>query len=248
MNWYEYEIMDKTITLTRPGEGVNIRDCVFYNCHFEINKPSFFYLTGNIYIDCTFNLDLSSCKKDIHIDFDTIIEYPEVKEYLDKLIPSKCPQNEVIYGYKILYNEFHDLDFLVKLQIDAETPRVNNGVCEKCRAEKAKVISIYTISQYKIHGLRRCKSVYHKCSHSRGQNIEYTVGHNVYANLWDSNRFNVCTNGIHFYLDPITALHTQWGCGKEVAKEIVSKINKIDPDFYEEKGNSLNERPEGANE
>ena len=232
MNYFGCEFKDETITLTRPNEGVNIRDCVFDNCHFEINKPSFVYLTGNIYNNCTFNLDLSSCKKDIHIDFDTIIEYPEVKEYLDKLIPSKCPQNEVIYGYKILYNEFHDLDFLVKLQIDAETPRANNGVCEKCRAEKAKVISIYRISQYKTYGLGKYGSIYHKCFHSRGQNIEYTVGHNVYANLWDSNRFNVCTNGIHFYLDPITALHTQWGCGKGQAREIVSEINKIDPGFY----------------
>lgn len=232
MNWFGYEFIDETITLSRPGEGVDIRDCVFTNCHFELNKPSFVCLTGNIYTNCTFNLDFSSCRKDIFIDFDTIIEYPKVKEYLDKLIPSKCPENKTIYGYKILYNEFYDSDFLVKLQIDAETPRANNGVCEKCRAEKAKVISIYRINQIKRYGLEKSKSVYHKCFHSKGQNMEYTVGHNVYANLWDSNRFNVCTNGIHFYLDPITALHSQWGCGKVQAKEIVSDINAIDPDFY----------------
>lgn len=36
MNYFGYKFKDETITLTRPGEGVDIRDCVFYNCHFFI--------------------------------------------------------------------------------------------------------------------------------------------------------------------------------------------------------------------
>jgi hypothetical protein len=228
MNYLGCEFKDETITLTRLNEGVDIAECVFYNCHFDIKKPSLIYLRENKYYDCTFSLDLTSCKNEIEIDHDGILNYPEVKKYLDELIPSKCPKNEDFYGYKILFNAFHNTFYLAKLQIDAETLTANNGIVNKCRAEKAKVISIYNIgTEIKQHN-----SVFHNCFNYAGQNIEYTVGHNVYANYWDDNRFNVCTGGIHFYLDPITALRLQYHCGKFFAEEFVSMINKIEPDFY----------------
>lgn len=228
MNYYECEFNNETIILARPNEGVTLVSCVFRNCHFFINKPSYVYLNDNKYYNCTFELDFSSCTDDIELYHDGILQYPEVREYIDKLIPSKCPKNKDFYGYKILYNEFTNKYFLAKLQIDAKTPTANNGIVDKCRAEKAKVISIYSIKP-----LKTTKSVFHICFNSNGQNIEYTIGHTVYANKWDSDRFNVCTGGIHFYLDPIKALQFQRGCGKELAKEIVFQINKTDPDFYQ---------------
>lgn len=233
MNYFGCEFKDETITLTKPNEEVSIRDCVFDNCHFDINKPSFVYLKENKYFNCTFNLDLTSCKKSIEIDHDEITNYPEVKEYLDKIIPSKCPKNKDFYGYKILFDPFQYRYFLAKLQIDAETLTANNGVVDKCRAEKVRVISIHNITNFKEKGPGDYEYVFHKCFHHEGQNTEYTVGHIVYADKWDSNRFNVCTSGIHFYLDPIIALCNQWGCEKALAKEIISTINEIEPDFYQ---------------
>jgi hypothetical protein len=72
MNYLGCEFKDETITLTRLNEGVNIRDCVFDNCHFDIKKPSFLYLANNKYHNCTFNLDLTDCEGDIIIINDEV--------------------------------------------------------------------------------------------------------------------------------------------------------------------------------
>ena len=73
MNYLGWEFKDEIIT-QNPGEGVNIRDCVFYNCRFEINKPSFVYLSNNEYHNCTFNFDLTGCEGDITIINDRVVE------------------------------------------------------------------------------------------------------------------------------------------------------------------------------
>ena len=99
------------------------------------------------------------------------------------------------------FNEFEKVDtvyYLVKLLIPADAKR-SSATTYKCRCSKAKVLGIY-----KLDGTISDKeSVTSTILYTRKSitPIEYKVGETVYPDKFDEDRWQECSNGIHFFID-----------------------------------------------
>ena len=97
---------------------------------------------------------------------------------------SICPEGDII-GWKNCKG-----GVIVKLLIPADAKR-SNATGRKCRAEFAKVLEIFgndiALSNY-----------------DGGKTI-YKVGETVRPDKWDDNRWDECSNGIHFFITRVEA-------------------------------------------
>ena len=91
-------------------------------------------------------------------------------------------QGDIIGWKKCLYDIGETC--IVKLLIPANAKR-SNATTRKCRAEYADVIEIEN---------------HDKAYSSYDRNIEYTVGKRMIPDSFDDNRWNECSNGIHFFI------------------------------------------------
>ena len=73
---------------------------------------------------------------------------------------------------------------IVKLRIPADARR-SNASGRKCRCEYAHVIDVFGAD----FGLSQHDGI-----------TEYRIGQSVSAESWDENRWNECSNGIHFFI------------------------------------------------
>ena len=104
---------------------------------------------------------------------------------LTAFYPLQCPESGAFVGYKKAKG------LIVKLEICEDALR-SSATSRKCRCSKAKVIEIQ-----EVNGARsRVKSV----SSSYDENFIYTVGETVEVNNFDTNRWNECAPGIHFFI------------------------------------------------
>jgi hypothetical protein len=76
-------------------------------------------------------------------------------------------------------------DVIVKLLIPADAKR-SNATGRKCRAEFAKVIEVIG-AEYGV-------------TDSHGPTTKYLVDETVRPDKWDDNRWDECSNGIHFFI------------------------------------------------
>lgn len=79
---------------------------------------------------------------------------------------------------------------IVKLEILEDSKR-SSGTERKCRCEKAKVISITSIGG---------ETSYNVAYSYFDLGFAYRVGDIVKSDSFDDNRFETCSNGIHFFL------------------------------------------------
>jgi len=91
---------------------------------------------------------------------------------------SILPDGDII-GWKKCRN-----DVIVKLLIPADASR-SNATGRKCRASKAKVLEVFGAD----HGVSH---------YARG--FTYHAGETVACDCFDENRWNECSNGIHFFI------------------------------------------------
>jgi len=101
--------------------------------------------------------------------------------------------NEVTAGYWSVCPEVGAFDAyakksgtIVKLRIPAKAAR-SSATTRKCRAEYAKVLRVYNES----------KEVESNGHH--GPKTVYKEGEYVYPDSWDTDRWNECSHGIHFF-------------------------------------------------
>ena len=105
--------------------------------------------------------------------------------YLTAFYPLQCPESGAFVGYKKARG------YIIKLEICEDALR-SSATSRKCRCSKAKVLEIQ-----EFNGSRSCvKSV----SSSYDENFIYTVGETVEVNNFDTNRWNECAPGIHFFI------------------------------------------------
>ena len=105
--------------------------------------------------------------------------------YLTAFYPLQCPESGAFVGYKKARG------YIIKLEICEDALR-SSATSRKCRCSKAKVLEIQ-----EFNGDRsRVKSV----SSSYDENFIYTVGETVEVNNFDTNRWNECAPGIHFFI------------------------------------------------
>ena len=108
---------------------------------------------------------------------------------LDAARLSIVPQEGSFIGWKRVENT------IVKLRI-LENARRSNATGRKCRCSAAEVLSITSED-----GTKSFNSV------TSNRNFTYEVGKIVIPDSFDENRWNECTNGIHFFITREEAVH-----------------------------------------
>ena len=107
-------------------------------------------------------------------------------------IPMACPEEGDFIGWKKAGNK------IVKLRIPEDALR-SSSTTRKCRCNKAEVIEIYnidgTIADERI------------VSSSYDSTFTYEVGKTVEVQDFDTNRWEECTRGIHFFINRQDAIN-----------------------------------------
>ena len=107
-------------------------------------------------------------------------------------IPINCPSDGAFIGWKKVQ------DKLIKLLIPEDAKRCS-ATAHKCRCDKARVLAITSLNE---------KSSFDSVTNvSYTPNIEYKVGEMVYPDKFDDNRWNECSNGIHFFINKQEAIN-----------------------------------------
>ena len=107
-------------------------------------------------------------------------------------IPMVCPEEGDFIGWKKIG------DKIVKLRIPEDALR-SSSTTRKCRCNKAEVIEIYNIDGT-IADERIVSSRY-------DSTFTYEVGKTVEVQDFDSNRWEECTRGIHFFINRQEAIN-----------------------------------------
>ena len=98
--------------------------------------------------------------------------------------PLQCPESGSYIGYKKASG------LVVELEIPADARR-SSATSRKCRASKAKVLSITDINGNPAGG--QVKSNY-------DPNFVYAIGETIEVTDFDDNRWNECSTGIHHFI------------------------------------------------
>ena len=100
--------------------------------------------------------------------------------------PLQCPEAGSFVGYKKCRN-----NLIVKLEICEDALR-SSATSRKCRCSKAKVLG--------IENMDGTPSKVSKIESKWDFNFVYEVGKTVEVNNFDTNRWNECAPGIHFFI------------------------------------------------
>lgn len=100
-------------------------------------------------------------------------------------LPISCPDIGVFTAWKKARG------YIIQLEIPAESKRLS-ATTRKCRCNIAKVVAIQNIDGTDSGLLEVCSGYDH--------NFIYKVGETVSVDKFDSNRWNECSNGIHFFI------------------------------------------------
>ena len=107
-------------------------------------------------------------------------------------IPINCPSDGAFVGWKKVQ------DKLIKLLIPEDAKRCS-ATTYKCRCDKAQVLAITSLDE---------ESSFDSVTNvAFTPNIEYKVGEMVYPDKFDEDRWNECSNGIHFFINKQDAIN-----------------------------------------
>ena len=106
-------------------------------------------------------------------------------------IPLSCPSDGEFIGWKKVSGK------LVRLLIQSDAKR-SSSTSNKCRCDKAKVLEITDLD-----GSNPITSVIN----NNYIETQYVVGEMVFPDSFDENRWNECSNGIHFFINKQDAIN-----------------------------------------
>ena len=109
-------------------------------------------------------------------------------------IPSVCPkEGSFIAWKKAMISKFDSCAYvIIKLLIPEDALR-SSGTSRKCRASKAVVLDIQMLDGTPLENVTACSKY--------NFSFIYEIGKTVEPDSFDENRFNECSNGIHFFID-----------------------------------------------
>lgn len=107
-------------------------------------------------------------------------------------IPLSCPSEGAFVAWKKV-----DGYFLVKMQIPEDARRLS-ATKRKCRCDKAMVLDITSLDG---------TNHYDEVTNTNYKKTVYKVGEMVYPDSFDENRWNECSNGIHFFINKEDAIN-----------------------------------------
>ena len=103
-------------------------------------------------------------------------------------IPINCPEKGSFIGFKKALTDKEEV--IVELLITEDAKR-SSATSRKCRCSKAKVLSITSLDE---------TEQYNEAYSSYDSDFIYEVGKTVEPDLFDEDRFDECSNGIHFFI------------------------------------------------
>lgn len=198
-----------------------MNDCTFQDCDLSNSSFSCSMSDETVFNRCTFKeSDFSYCTisdgKFYNCDLKEADTYglllPNLQGFfkteMDPLsIPMACPTDGKFIGWKKLIgcpsnslNPDDKREYLAKLEIPANAKR-SSAFSRKCRCSKAKVLGIYNLDGEKTD----IKEFTH-ITRSLNISTTYTVGKYVYPDTYDDDRFEECSNGIHFFINKQDAI------------------------------------------
>ena len=107
-------------------------------------------------------------------------------------IPLACPSEGAFVAWKKVGGKY-----LVKLQIPEDARRCS-ATTRKCRCDKALVLDITSLDG---------EEHYDEVLNYNYTTTVYKVGEMVYPDSFDENRWNECSNGIHFFINKGDAIN-----------------------------------------
>ena len=107
-------------------------------------------------------------------------------------ILQSCPSEGAFTAWKKV-----DGYFLVKLQIPEDARRLS-ATTRKCRCDKAMVLDITSLDG---------ETHFDEVVNNNYKKTIYKVGEVVYPDFFDENRWNECSNGIHFFINKEEAIN-----------------------------------------
>lgn len=106
-------------------------------------------------------------------------------------VPLACPSEGEFFGWKKVGN------YIIKLQIPKNAKR-SSATTNKCRCDRAKVLEIQNMDGALSNVTMVKNNSYSSCI--------YEVNKIVYPDSFDTNRWNECSHGIHFFIDRESAV------------------------------------------
>ena len=103
-------------------------------------------------------------------------------------IPINCPEKGSFIGFKKAMTNKEEV--IVELLITEDAKR-SSATSRKCRCSKAKVLSITSLDE---------TEQYYEAYSSYDNDFIYEVGKTVEPDLFNEDRFDECSNGIHFFI------------------------------------------------
>ena len=109
----------------------------------------------------------------------------------DISMPITCPEEGSFIGFKKASDKNNEIEYIVKLEIPEDALR-SSATSRKCRCSKAKVLSITNLDGTDADiGVAYSK-------HDPG--FIYKIGEIVEVADFDTDRWNECSTGIHFFI------------------------------------------------
>ena len=116
------------------------------------------------------------------------LRYADLSNAENVYIPINCPEKGSFIGFKkALTNEE---EVIVELLITEDAKR-SSATSRKCRCSKAKVLSITSLDEIEQ---------YNEAYSSYDNDFIYELGKTVEPDSFDEDRFDECSNGIHFFI------------------------------------------------
>ena len=106
-------------------------------------------------------------------------------------MPIACPEEGSFVGFKKASDKDSETIYIVKLEILSDAKR-SSATTRKCRCSKAKVLSITNLD-----GTDADTDVAYS---NHDPSFIYKVGETVEVPNFDTNRWNECSTGIHFFI------------------------------------------------
>ena len=163
----------------------------FYKC---LTKP----YKGLRFVNVDFSVMLFA-----NLDFSKLVLYKctqnMIKDYVncknEPYIPMICPEEGKFIAYKKVFKEpeiFSSKAMIAVLEIPADAKR-SSGSVRKCRCDKAKVLRFEDLEGHELP-LKIGYSGYDRT-------FQYRVGEMAIPNGFNPDRWNVCSTGIHFFMN-----------------------------------------------
>lgn len=164
-----------------------LKKCVFRECNMSRGVFAHSYIKSTTFILCDFT----------HCDFSDAVFRDMSSDYQDMMsyIPLNCPETGSFIGYKKAVTD-PNLDgnykcVIVKLKITEDAKRTSS-FGRKCRCNKAEVMDITTLDGNPVINTIAFSA--------HDSDFMYTVGKIVTVDNFNTNRYEECALGIHFFI------------------------------------------------